>query len=127
MQGVSRTLRTSPDPHAGRLACTDCHDTGSPGQSMSSYAQRCAACHNEEYGQLAYEWARTLQRRQSAAELLLKSHEATGVKEARAKLSEAAQCGFHNLNLARLLYDRIVETDPDAESAAPASREKQPQ
>ena len=103
MQGMSRTLQTPPDPHDGRLACTDCHDTNDGKQSMDSYARRCADCHNDEYGQLAYEWARTLERRQTVVEQWMKSRDGASREQVRKDLSEARECGFHNLNLAPTL------------------------
>jgi hypothetical protein len=124
MQGMSRTLQTPPDPHDGRLACTDCHDTNDGKQSMDSYARRCADCHNEEYGQLAYEWARTLERRQTVVEQWMKSRDGASREQIRQDLSEARECGFHNLNLARQLYGRMVQALQDPESGTTAPREE---
>jgi len=83
---------------------------------MDSFARRCADCHNSEYGQLAYEWARTLQRRQSTVEQLMESRNEAGSKRIQADLAEARQSGFHNLNLTRQLYDRLVRTLQDTGS-----------
>ncbi len=41
-----------PSPHAGRVACEECHDTSAPHQSPASYAARCAACHSPRYASL---------------------------------------------------------------------------
>ncbi|MBI4880674.1 MAG: hypothetical protein HY812_13600 [Planctomycetes bacterium] len=41
-----------PSPHAGRVACEECHDTSAPRQSAASYAARCAACHTPRYASL---------------------------------------------------------------------------
>jgi hypothetical protein len=76
---------------------------------MSSYARRCTDCHGDEYGQLAYEWARTLQRRQTAVEQSMASRDGASLEQIREDLSEAMECGFHNLNLTRRLYDRMAD------------------
>lgn len=123
MKGISRTLQTPPDPHDGRLVCVDCHDTNDVKQSMSSYARRCAGCHNDAYGQLAYEWAQALQRRQTAAEQWMRSGDAVSRERIREDLSEAAGCGFHNFDLTRQLYDRILGTPPTGENGMVRSRE----
>ena len=123
MHGVSRTFQASPDPHDGRLACVDCHDTNDVNQSMNSYARRCSDCHNDHYGQLAYQWAQSLQRRQTVVERMMLSRDGASSKQVREDLSQAMECGFHNLHLTRRLYDHIMETLQSTESETGVPRE----
>ena len=39
-------------PHSERVQCADCHDSTVARQSETSYAQRCANCHNARYATL---------------------------------------------------------------------------
>lgn len=41
-----------PSPHAGLVACAECHPPSATSQDASAYAQRCAGCHNPRYAEL---------------------------------------------------------------------------
>jgi len=98
-----------PDPHFGRVVCSDCHDMTIPKQVMAGYARRCAECHNDRYASLALQWAQALQQRQSAVERFAQQLSDTRRAEIDADLSEATDCGFHHLRLALQIYDRLLE------------------
>ena len=93
---------------------------------MASHARRCAECHNDQYAQLAYQWAQTLQQRQTAVERLAQRLDAALAGEIRTDLDEAVDCGFHHLHLTRQLYDRLLETLPAQESTGPQPQKEAP-
>ncbi len=53
-------LTEPPDPHHGRLSCTDCHDPAKPRQHQEEFAAKCATCHNSRYRALFYSWVNAL-------------------------------------------------------------------
>ncbi len=124
LRGQAQRLQVEPDPHANRLACIDCHDMSTPKQSMDRYAHRCADCHNDQYAQLAYQWAQALQRRQAAVERLIGSRDGASLEQIREDLSEAKECGLHNLALTRQLYDRMAEVLQNPRNGTAASQEE---
>ena len=126
LRGRSRRLQIEPDPHFGRVACIDCHDVNVPRQPMASHARRCADCHNDQYAQLAYQWAQALQQRQAAVERLAQQLDTVSAREMRADLDEAVDCGFHHVHLTRQLYDRLLETLPAQESTGPELQKETP-
>ena len=121
--GRARRLHVEADPHANRLACTDCHDMDAPRQYMDRYARRCADCHNNQYGQLAYQWAQVLQRRHSLAERLLSSRTEGVSEQLRQELDAAQECGFHNFTLTRRLYDDLIEALQRRDGGASSAEE----
>jgi len=125
LRGQARRLQVEPDPHADRLACIDCHDMNVPRQSMDNYARRCADCHNDQYAQLAYQWAQALQRRQAAIEQLMAARDGAWLEQIRKDLREAKESGFHNLHLTRQLYDRMTGVLQVTGNGTAASQEEQ--
>ena len=71
-----------PDPHHGRVTCTECHDTTRTRQSSASYADRCADCHTNAYRRLFYQWQQHLHARGNDLQ---------------------RRIGFHNLALQQLI------------------------
>jgi hypothetical protein len=116
MQGTSRTLSGPPDPHNGRLSCTDCHEVNKPRQRPEEFAAKCATCHNARYGALFYSWASALDRSSASIEQHLKSiddpNDTRGL-QLRQMLEDAASAGFHNLNLAREILRAGTPTPPE--------------
>jgi cytochrome b subunit of formate dehydrogenase len=104
LQGVSRTRSGPPDPHSGRLSCTDCHDRDTPRQRQEAFAARCATCHNSQYGALFYSWANALDQSRAALQQDLRRiddpNDARRVQLEQI-LEDAAAVGFHNVSLAR--------------------------
>jgi cytochrome b subunit of formate dehydrogenase len=104
MQGMARTRSGPPDPHSGRLSCTDCHNPNTPRQRQEAFAARCAACHNSRYGALFYSWANALDQSSTSIQQTLKRMDDPN-DPAKLQLEQvvedAAAVGFHNLNLAR--------------------------
>ncbi len=79
----------APSPHAGRVACVDCHDTGVARQDASSHAERCARCHHARYAGLF------LDRGAHLRALELTARERAG-PELRAELARLLRVGSHN-------------------------------
>ncbi len=92
---------------------------------MDNYARRCADCHNDQYAQLAYQWAQALQRRQAAIEQLMAARDGAWLEQIRKDLWEAKESGFHNLHLTRQLYDRMTGVLQVTGNGTAASQEEQ--
>ncbi len=102
MSGISQTFQVSPDPHNGRLACTDCHDLNKARQSHTEFAARCATCHNPRYADLFYRWVSAFDESRASIKQSLKHIEDpddTRRLQREQILKDAAAVGFHNLNL----------------------------
>jgi hypothetical protein len=56
LAGTHALTTQGPDPHQGRVTCTDCHDLSHPHQSVSDFSTRCVVCHNEAYRGLFSRW-----------------------------------------------------------------------
>jgi len=123
LRGRTKSLQVDPDPHFDRIACTDCHDMNFPRQSLVRYARRCADCHNDQYTQLAFQWARTLEKRRSEIERLA-GKDNVASEQTREDLSEAAECGFHHLQLTRQLYDRLLQIVQEEETGKRTSQKE---
>jgi len=125
IRGVASTATDKPDPHAGRVACIKCHLPSVRHQSPAQHADTCRACHNEQYIGLFYEWQKTFREREVQVEKKLKAlREANdpGAGELEKKIGEARGMGFHNIQLARRLWDEILAAAPSA--SGPAGRER---
>ncbi len=105
MQGITTLQKKSlePDPHWKRVACTDCHDTSVANQSTRDYANRCVACHNEDYGQLYYNWLKTVDDHISQAD--------EKVPDEIIKQIEAI--GFHHIRLSTSLWKDTIKNGED--------------
>jgi cytochrome b subunit of formate dehydrogenase len=115
LQGISRTFSGSPDPHNGRLSCTDCHDRDTSGQSAEEFAARCVACHNPRYRELFYSWRSALGNNRASLRQSLKRVEDpndTRRPQLEQMLRDLAAVGFHNLNLAREIFRAGLSTSP---------------
>jgi hypothetical protein len=117
LRGQAGQLQVEPDPHFDRVACIDCHDMSVSRQSMASHAERCADCHNDQYAQLAYEWAQTFQQKRSAIERRARQRAEVPSDEIDVALSQAARSGFHHLHLTQQLYDRLLKKLEEADRA----------
>ncbi|RPJ36481.1 MAG: hypothetical protein EHM35_08050, partial [Planctomycetaceae bacterium] len=116
MQGTSRLLSGPPDPHNGRLSCTDCHDLNTPRQRQEESAARCATCHNARYSALFYSWASALD--QSSASIRQNLKRIDDPNDARRLqleqiLEDAAAAGFHNLNLTQEILRAGTPAHPE--------------
>ncbi len=112
MKGRFGTRRGAPDPHDGRLSCTDCHDVSKPTQRLSEFADRCASCHNAHYGKLFYAWSENLAKNRTLAQHALDTTEALPDEqklELEKRIQEAHQVGFHNLKLAQQLSRGLAD------------------
>jgi len=117
VQGISRVLSGPPDPHNGRLSCTDCHDTDRPRQRQDQFAARCATCHNSRYRALFYSWANALdQSRTSIKENLKRIDDPNDARRLQLEqaLEDAAAVGFHNLNLTREILRAGTPAHPES-------------
>ncbi len=114
LEGRVGPVRGDPDPHAGRLACRDCHDEAVAEPNLSGYAARCAGCDPQSYGELLLTRRRILdgllvqaEARRRSRELARERGEAAppdALEEAEA-LIRLAESGAHNPDLA----ERILE------------------
>lgn len=113
MQGLSESITGESDPHFGRIACIDCHSVDGPRQEPQEYARRCAKCHGASYGKLYYSWAESLRMSRLEAEQRLQNipdsqnEERVNLEE---RIHEATVIGFHNLDLAREMWNNIRKT-----------------
>lgn len=48
----SGAVTVAPDPHAGLVSCSECHDLSTPRPSPSAQARLCADCHSPRYAGL---------------------------------------------------------------------------
>ncbi len=116
MQGTARTLSGPPDPHNGRLSCTDCHDVNEPRQHPGEFAARCATCHSVRYSTLFYSWADALEGNLASIRQELKHiddpNDARRLQLERI-LEDAAAAGFHNLNLTQEIFRAGIPTQPE--------------
>jgi cytochrome b subunit of formate dehydrogenase len=104
LQGTSRVLSGSPDPHNGRLSCADCHDQSKSKQSPEEFAGRCAACHNPHYRDLFYSWMSALDNNRAAiGQILIHLQDPNDARRRQLEQmqQDAAAVGFHNLHLTR--------------------------
>lgn len=108
MQGISRTIRVPPDPHAGRVDCEGCHPRNRQELSATEYAALCRDCHNRHYETVFHDWRRTFGIREARACLELESA-GVGARELTGRVAEARAVGFHNLQLARRLWSEILD------------------
>jgi len=116
LEGKAESLESDPDPHYGRLSCTDCHDVSRPAQRLSEFAARCMDCHNTHYGTLFYAWSENLVRSQILVQQALESIEDLSDEQKRMleeRIREAQQVGFHNLRLAQQLWRGLADMRED--------------
>ena len=112
LEGKTTWVEVNPDPHAGRVACTDCHLTDKPAQSPAEYAQRCASCHNQHYRDLFYDWSKSLHNRQMEAEEsldILRKENARDIDELGERYKMAKIVGLHNVSLATRIYSDSLQ------------------
>lgn len=112
LEGVAGGLQAPPDPHSGRVDCTQCHPPERPPLSATEQGALCRGCHNRHYEGVFHEWRRTLGLREARARERLESLRAagdTGASSLARDMNAAASVGFHNLQLGRRLWDRLAE------------------
>ena len=110
----------SPDLHAGRVACTECHPASTPRRSLGDYVADCSRCHNPRYAGLLYDWAKSLHDREGRAAAILeglRSRNDPRAADLARRIAEARAVGLHNVQLARRLWDEAIGT-PTEESGA---------
>jgi cytochrome b subunit of formate dehydrogenase len=114
--GITRQIAFKPDPHAGRVTCTECHQTDKQRQKPADYANKCKSCHNDKYEQLYHNWNMAFELRKSQAEKLLSRLHQISAPEASQiaeRITEAEYTGFHNIQLANELWDQILREYPN--------------
>ena len=100
-----------PDPHANRVSCVQCHPPDRQSQTPADYARACESCHNRHYGELFYNWTKSLGRRESQAINILehlREHNTPEAKALEQRIEQARSTGFHNLVLALKIWDDIL-------------------
>ena len=116
--GAAPAASAAPDPHADRVACVKCHLPEKRSQGPSEYAAACGSCHNQHYEGLYYDWMRSFGERQARAERVLedlRDRDAPDADEVGAAILRAKAATFHNILLARKLWDRLPPPYPDTE------------
>ncbi|MGR3310117.1 MAG: cytochrome c3 family protein [Candidatus Brocadiales bacterium] len=114
--GIASRIVFKPDPHAGRVTCTRCHQTDKQRQKPADYANECKSCHNYEYEQLYHNWNMAFELRKSQAKKLLsRLHQISASKASQIveRITEAEYTGFHNIQLANTLWDQILSEFPN--------------
>ena len=110
--GKAGLVTVASDPHADRVACIQCHATEQISQSADEFAAQCQSCHNPFYADLFFEWSRAfLQRSQKAKAVPAKIEDNSTLVYSDASdsiLDIAHKVRFHNINLARRLYDNAT-------------------
>jgi hypothetical protein len=115
MAGLAFSIRAKQDPHAGRVACIQCHDSDQSEQTPVEFARRCRDCHNSHYAGLFFSWVRTFQTRRLNAGTILDnmcSNNSGECSDYESTYRTAGQVEFHNIELARRLYDLLLD-DPE--------------
>ncbi len=115
-----------PDAHAGRVSCRDCHRaTGRP-QTPDEYANACGDCHNDRYRGLFHDWRKALSLREARARALSSAARTTAPPNgSRDRIEALSAIGFHNLQLARKLWDAMLterQTPVVPENTPPGAR-----
>lgn len=87
------------DPHWGRLACIDCHDTNITHQSSDNYAAHCISCHNTHYGKLFYDWSKIFHEYNSKAAGLLEND----------IIQQLNRIRFHNLQMSGSMWKDAIK------------------
>ena len=103
--------RTRPDPHAGRVRCEDCHPPAVNRPSAEVYAGTCVRCHGPTYRALYLDWQQAFAVREKRALAAIDGLTHVGAAT-RARLTQrvrlARETSFHNLQLARDLWDAVI-------------------
>ncbi len=116
LQGVVPAFAGRSDPHANRVACTECHRTDVASPSPADYARACGACHNHHYEKLFYDWMKSLYEREVRAAKIaqeLRKRNLPAAEMFEAKMREAKAVGLHNVLLARMMWDEILALPSD--------------
>jgi cytochrome b subunit of formate dehydrogenase len=109
MTGKFASLVMKPDPHAGRVACAECHLPGVRPQEPRQYAQQCQRCHGGRYRTLFFNWEKSLDEHEQSARLRLRQAAATpGQLRLWSELIEQAHsAGFHNAQQAIEAFEKV--------------------
>lgn len=79
------------------------------------YASACRTCHNRNYEGLFYDWMKSLNNRESQADILLRrlrNENASDAEILEKKIDHAKHVGFHNIPLSVTLWDEILGEKP---------------
>ncbi|NQV36241.1 MAG: cytochrome b/b6 domain-containing protein [Phycisphaeraceae bacterium] len=109
LAGKALTLQLDPDPHYERLACSDCHDLSTAEQSKAQFAARCEDCHTPHYQALSENWQASLSSKQERLKNQIHQSSLTPAQQEslQHRLLEAGRIGFHNVQLAQELFERL--------------------
>ncbi len=111
--GKAGLVALASDPHADRVTCVQCHATEQASQSAEEFAARCQSCHNPFYADLFFEWSRAFLRRSQKAKTVpgkMNANSTLVYSDSSATILEIAhKARFHNINLARRLYDSAAK------------------
>ncbi len=112
MNGKYPNSNADADPHAGRVACAECHTTDIARQLPHQFAEKCADCHNPRYYNLYFDWQKSIARGLKSNVQLIRSLKGSNDDQKEriiAKIKIAEKIGFHNIQLCM----RVLEgSDP---------------
>ena len=111
MAGFAFSIREKPDPHAGRVDCIQCHESNHSEQTPVEFARRCRDCHNSHYAGLFFSWSRAFQTRRLNAETTMDNiclNNSGECRDFESTYRKAGRIEFHNIELARRLYDLLL-------------------
>jgi cytochrome b subunit of formate dehydrogenase len=101
------------DPHSGRVECSQCHSPQVRSPAPALWAQGCASCHKETYAGLYLSWRQSLDERATRAQKILddlRRGDLLKAEELAGRIRLAKVAGLHNPQLARKLWDEIINT-----------------
>ncbi len=112
IRAVPQQTNIKADPHAGRVACAQCHTQTQRRQTSADFAAACRSCHTTHHEALYYDWLRSLRDREARVQDLIETLKRNGKTDqaialAR-KLARAKAIGLHNIALARALMDEML-------------------
>jgi hypothetical protein len=98
------------DPHNGRIACAECHAPAVRSATPAQYAAQCERCHGVRYRALFFNWQKSLDEREQAAQLRLRQKsvlDPKAIQRESALLDRARSAGMHNVQEAIEAFDQI--------------------
>ena len=101
----------APDPHAGRLACRQCHPAELARPRGLDYERLCAGCHTPEYGALL------ATRRRLLEATALRAEAASPAGPGRERAARRARSGAHNPELAEAILRAALAAPAPAEDS----------
>jgi hypothetical protein len=110
MAGKIGVLAMNADPHAGRVACVECHAPDVRFPSPADFAAQCERCHGARYRALFFNWQKSLDEHEQAARFRLRQTAAANPQAGQdwsELLDQARMAGIHNTQQAIEAFEKI--------------------